>query len=580
MSPVPEPRYFGPDERPLYGFLHRVSAPAASLGLVICNPFGYEAVCAHRSVKHIAVAAADAGVPSLRFDYDGTGDSAGDDRDPGRVAAWLASIEHAIDELRRITGVAKVCLLGIRIGALLAATVAARRDDVAGLVGFASCASGRAHLRELRALHFALGLPDAPPAARRDEGVEEAAGFALTAETRSALAELDGTKATARPAPHVLLLERADLRGNDAWAERLRTLGADVVVERVPGYVEMVLDPHKARVPMQMIERLVRWLRLRADEERAQELPAVEPRSSARFGAVVETASFLDEGVFAILSTPAALGASSAQRAIVLLNAGAVHHIGPNRMHVLLARRWAALGHAVLRVDLPGLGDGRVRSGRTENLAYYPDAVDDVATAIAFLRRRDADARVYLTGICSGAYHSFKAALADPKVDGVVPINQPIFFWKEGMSLDTAPAAVVLHAQRSSPLDLAKWKRLFRGESDARLIARLSARRAVSAIVRGARAVARRAGRALPRDVATELDAIVRRGVELRFVYASDEPGLALLRLEAGSTVSALAANGGLDVETLEGPDHTFTALWAQDALITRLGQILDPPPR
>src|SRR6267378_4565458 len=71
-----QPLYFGPEDRPLFGWLH---APAAAsrpaLGLVICNPFGNEAICAHRSLRHLAERAADAGIPALRFDYDGTGDS-------------------------------------------------------------------------------------------------------------------------------------------------------------------------------------------------------------------------------------------------------------------------------------------------------------------------------------------------------------------------------------------------------------------------------------------------------------------------------------------------------------------------
>ena len=46
----------------------------------------------------------------------------------------------------------------------------------------------------------------------------------------------------------------------------------------------------------------------------------------------------------------------------VLLNAGLIHHIGPNRIYVKLARQIAALGIVALRFDLSGIGDSLPRS--------------------------------------------------------------------------------------------------------------------------------------------------------------------------------------------------------------------------
>jgi hypothetical protein len=45
--------YFGPDERPLFGWLHE-PADARRAGVVIVPPFGYEAICAARSLRHFA----------------------------------------------------------------------------------------------------------------------------------------------------------------------------------------------------------------------------------------------------------------------------------------------------------------------------------------------------------------------------------------------------------------------------------------------------------------------------------------------------------------------------------------------
>src|SRR5271169_3217157 len=69
--------YFDSGKQTLFGWLHRPPAAAtANLGLVICKPFGYEALCSHRGLRAFAEAAAALGIPTLRVDYLGTGDSA------------------------------------------------------------------------------------------------------------------------------------------------------------------------------------------------------------------------------------------------------------------------------------------------------------------------------------------------------------------------------------------------------------------------------------------------------------------------------------------------------------------------
>ena len=66
--------------------------------------------------------------PVLRFDYVGTGDSVDIDPNAGQVELWTRDIASAVAELRRLTGVSRVCLLGFRLGALLA--VLASHDSV------------------------------------------------------------------------------------------------------------------------------------------------------------------------------------------------------------------------------------------------------------------------------------------------------------------------------------------------------------------------------------------------------------------------------------------------------------------
>lgn len=153
------------------GWLH----PAAgSRGIVLCSAFGYEELCSRRTMHDLAEALARAGLPVLRFDYHGTADSAGSGEDPERVATWIANIGAAVDLIRRETGVGEVALVGLRLGALLAACAGADRDDICALALLAPPNSGRAYVRELKALAHLLVAPD--EAAACFDGLE-VAGF-------------------------------------------------------------------------------------------------------------------------------------------------------------------------------------------------------------------------------------------------------------------------------------------------------------------------------------------------------------------------------------------------------------------
>lgn len=106
--------------------------------------------------------------------------------------------------------------------------------------------------------------------------------------------------------------------------------------------------------------------------------------------------------------------------AIVLLNAGIIHRIGPGRMSVLLARHLAALGHVVLRFDLSGVGDSRPRA---DGLAPVEGALADIREAIDWLAQARQVERVVLVGLCSGADHALLYAGRDPRVVGLVLLD-------------------------------------------------------------------------------------------------------------------------------------------------------------
>ncbi|MEP6899792.1 MAG: hypothetical protein ABI870_14795 [Rhodanobacter sp.] len=563
--------------RPRFGWLHPVSAPATGVGLIIVPPFGYEAVCAQRSLRHLAEAAAHAGMVAVRVDLDGSGNSAGDDLDPDRLDGWLASIDDAC-ALARGAGADRLVLAGIRLGATLATLAAVRRGDVAGLVAIAAVPVGKALLREGRLLQMALGLEPAPSASNGKDDTQELVGFALTAQTRDSLAGIDLAKLGQAPAPAVLLLDRDDLPPNDAWAASLGSLGIAVDQRRLPGYVEMVLDPHRAQIPQAIIDATIAFASARpalTGQPAADDVSALARRTEWRDAeaSVVEEVVVLDDCLFAIATHPA----GKPRRAVILLNAGAVGQVGPNRLHVPLARRLATAGDLVLRLDVSGIGDSRSRSGADENIVYSEHAVADIGVAVDWVRRTGV-AQVAVVGLCSGAYHALQAALRGQAIDTLVVINPLTFHYKPGMPLDFADFRVATDAARyqKSVTSGASWRKLLRGDVDLARVARVVLYRARSAVARPLRDVLRRLRVPLGDDLGSELDSLARRDVALRFIFAGDDPGRKMLAEQAGSVVSRLVAAGRLRTRVIPGADHTFTARWTHPILLDAISEALE----
>lgn len=182
--------FFGPARQQLLGVYH---APAAGRdrfqGVVMCYPFGQEYMRAHRAFRQLALILSSKGYHVFRFDYRGTGDSAGDGQ--GLCANdWLHDIEAAVQELKDMTGVPGVTLVGLRMGALLAGVVACRRRDINSLVLWDPLITGAAFLAELHDL-----LNRAPARKRMSNFVEADGslhinGFCLPPAMQQSLAAL------------------------------------------------------------------------------------------------------------------------------------------------------------------------------------------------------------------------------------------------------------------------------------------------------------------------------------------------------------------------------------------------------
>src|SRR5690242_13829971 len=107
---VSTPIWIGERSALAFGWYHPAAGDQREVGVVLCAPLGYEAMCSHRSIRLLAEALAADGFPVVRFDYHGTGDSAGEDTDPERLTAWKTSILAAVDAMQRNSGLKRVVL--------------------------------------------------------------------------------------------------------------------------------------------------------------------------------------------------------------------------------------------------------------------------------------------------------------------------------------------------------------------------------------------------------------------------------------------------------------------------------------
>ncbi|HEX8030929.1 MAG TPA: alpha/beta hydrolase [Vicinamibacterales bacterium] len=146
--------HFGSRALPLLGALHapqRLRPPGAAV--LLCNPFGDEAVRAHRIYRVLATQLEQQGYPTLRFDYRCTGDSMGESIDAS-IGGCLDDIVLAADELMAATGAPKIVAIGLRLGGTLAALASARNGlRFRHLVLWDPVVDGASYLRELDAMH-------------------------------------------------------------------------------------------------------------------------------------------------------------------------------------------------------------------------------------------------------------------------------------------------------------------------------------------------------------------------------------------------------------------------------------------
>ncbi len=209
------PLLFGVPGRKLFGMLHPPATAASRRpSILLCSPFGQEAIQSHRTYKVLAERLARAGHAVLRFDYFGTGDSEGEDTEV-TLSGWCQDINLANAQLRALTNDRPVLWLGLGLGAAAAWLTAAKSTQPpARLLLWDPVFDGRNYVATLRRRHDeaardALSLPSRRVLPATD--VIEAIGFAVAPVFAAELDALDVNKIPTLPVNiQVVLIAAAD----------------------------------------------------------------------------------------------------------------------------------------------------------------------------------------------------------------------------------------------------------------------------------------------------------------------------------------------------------------------------------
>jgi len=236
--------------------------------------------------------------------------------------------------------------------------------------------------------------------------------------------------------------------------------------------------------------------------------------------------------------------------AIVLLNAGVLHRVGPNRLYVKIARTLASAGFVVLRFDLSGIGDSKARRDNLPS-PFEKSAVSEAQQAMDFLATARGVQRFVLMGLCSGADNAFRVACVDSRVVGAVLISFYAFGTTE----------YLFHSYSRRLLNYRSWWRLITGKSEIWGILRSRIAKQTRQLNKDWQVPSKE------KDI-SDLRSMVKRGVDLCFIYPASGPFYYNYRSRLENEVRSLRSHGKIRVEFFSESDHVPTLLSNQELVV------------
>ena len=242
---------------------------------------------------------------------------------------------------------------------------------------------------------------------------------------------------------------------------------------------------------------------------------------------------------------------------LLMLNAGLIGRVGPNRLYVKLARELAVHGVPSLRFDLSGLGDSPPRS---DGMPSSTGHVLETRLAMDWLQTELGQTRFIVGGICSAAATALATAQLDSRVKGVFVANPDI---DDRRKREWAQRVADRYYWRGALLDARCWLRLVGGRSNYRSILA-----SVTRIVRRTRDGTDDHDES-PLTISENCRTLAACGTKI-LVLSS--------RWEHDETLNSLLSVGmkggfgdAIQAHVIPGTDHVFTPLKAQRDMLQRV---------
>ena len=235
--------YFGSTDRRLFGAYHPAQGGGGNRAVLLCYPWGFEYANAHRSMVRLANLLSQAGYHALRFDYYGTGDSAGEDRDADLSGA-REDIARAIGELRELD----------------------MPSMVDRLVLWDPVIDGVRYMEELYDLDDSLNIPGVGSAgvfSVEDGGGREVMGLPLTARVASEISGVKLTTTLSGLPNETLVIVTCASSGQKGLKAYVDGTDGQSTFERIEDHAAWHEDwPDNAGViPVSVLNRILSWMR-------------------------------------------------------------------------------------------------------------------------------------------------------------------------------------------------------------------------------------------------------------------------------------------------------------------------------
>lgn len=223
------PYYFGDSDRSLYGVYEPPRSSAMlDAGVLLCSPLAQEYMRSHWAFRQLANQLTKSGLHCMRFDYYGSGDSAGQSID-GSMVQWHCDVDTGLTELEDMAGIKKMSLVGLRFGAAIAAMAPVQGHKVGNLVLWDPVVNGATYMENLRRMHQSM-LKDHihyidPWSQRAKREPAELFGFSFSDRMLEDIQSLDLLEHKEFSAANIFLFVSEERQEYNELKEHLQSLG-------------------------------------------------------------------------------------------------------------------------------------------------------------------------------------------------------------------------------------------------------------------------------------------------------------------------------------------------------------------